>query len=153
MTVTTDTIEAMSDYVLGVDYTSTQFSLYKTWAEKQYETECSGLDFDADREDEMVALLICHRIARKSIGSNVMQSESMMDYSYSVNSSLLTSTRWLEEYRKNISEASAGITAQESTVPSRGVLRSDYQTSKSFKISPTKLPSMRYTDSTLKEPE
>jgi len=139
MTVTTDTIIALSPYVVITDYTNTEFATYKTWAEKRFAREDPGLE--SEEADMAVGLLICHYIKTyKKNSGTAKQSESIGGYSYSTSSP----DGYLAQYRE--------LLKTRSPQPTRGVQRADMETSRAFQLSENKVPRMRYTDSNLKKP-
>lgn len=139
MTVTTDTIAALSPYVVDTDYTSTEFTTYKGWAEDRFNREDPGLE--SAEADMAVGLLVCHYIKTyKKNSGTLKQSESIGGYSYSTSNP----DGYLAQYRE--------LLKTRSPQPTRGVQRGDMETSRAFQLSENQVPRMRYTDSGLRKP-
>jgi len=142
MGVTTAFVESITGYVEGVDYSTEDFELYATKAQGKFIEDRKSLPrtVTADEEDEAVALLIGHYIARRKRKGSDKTSESIGgDYSYNRAPEFVQQTYWLGEYRRYLSE----LTGQRK-VPSRGVERADIRTSRSFDLSNNLSPRMRY---------
>lgn len=142
MAVSAQIIEAMSPFKLNADFTSTDLTIFNGWADDKFsDDKVTGLS--AAKEEQAVALLVCHFIARKKTDVG-MNSENLGGYTYS--RAVAGKTGYLIEYEDLIKKNS---TPQ----PSAGTLRSDHQTSKDFRTENLPVPSMDYTDSTLSRPE
>ncbi len=139
MTVTTDTVAAISPYIVGTDYTTAEFTLYKGWAEARFNREDPGLE--SAEADMAVGFLVCHYIKTfKKNGGTLKQSESIGGYSYSA----ADPQGYLGQYQ--------ALIKSRSPQPYRGVQRGDMETSRDFQLSENKIPQMRYTDSNRKKP-
>jgi len=153
MTVTTDTIIALSPYVVITDYTNTEFATYKTWAEKRYARDTQDWDpgLESDEADQAVGLLICHYIKTyKKNAGNDLKSESAGDYSYTRGDS-----GYLERYKELLQsylDQHPPLLKTRGPQPTRGVQRADMESSRAFQLSENQVPRMRYTDSGLKKP-
>jgi hypothetical protein len=129
MTADAALVEIISEYVEGVDFTSAQFARYLAQALADFEEENPGLV--GVTADEAVALLICHRIARKKSGAGEYSTERSGDWQ-GTRATAAGETSWLVAYRALLGKASVQ--------PSSGVTRVDARASKAFALSDQKLP-------------
>jgi hypothetical protein len=141
MTVTTATISLVSDYVLSRDYTATDFTTYKEWAEDQFALDDPGVS--SALADRAVALLICHYISLKPKGKSNKLSAKVGDTYYTYAQNVLP-TSFMGEYKTLIENVSTEI-------PSTGVQRADYDVSNAFHLSTQPVPDMSSIDESITE--
>lgn len=135
MTVDTTKIGIVSEYVLDVDYTNTEFAFFKGVAQEQFAKDDPGLG--PNQADLAVSYLICHYIFLKKQGASNKLSEKIGDTYVTYAQSQMPNS-FIRQYDELIS--GNGL------APSRGVERGDAPTSRDFQLSEQRVPDMDITD-------
>jgi hypothetical protein len=120
MTLSCESIEEISPYVCGTDFSQEQFDTWLALVEIIVDRDDPG--FTSTEREEALALLICHRIARKK-GTVGLRSESIGSYSYSRAGN--ETSIWLDEYQALKAAVVQSITVNTNTQPYFGARRSD----------------------------